>query len=148
MSVNSRNGRLEYRFMFRGQDIFQATGLEDTARNRKAVADMEAARRQQLREGALGIQKLQARSFIDAFDAFLLQEATVRRSRINTWKRIKTSGASLKLFFGKKTLYLLTEGDIDAYKIWRLSGDDQQHISAVKSVTVRHDLDNLSLFLQ
>jgi hypothetical protein len=30
MSVKSRNGYLEYRFMYRGQNVFVSTGLADT----------------------------------------------------------------------------------------------------------------------
>jgi integrase len=53
---------------------------------------------------------------------------------------------SRKASFGNKTVYLITHSDIERYKVWRLNGDDR--IAPVKAITVRHDLDNLSLFLQ
>ena len=146
MSVKSRNGRLEYRFMFRGQDVFRATGMQDTAQNRKLVTALEAADRQRLREGALGIQAIEARSFRGAMDEFVEHEKLARQGRTSSWLRIKTSAASLKAFFGNKTVYLITQADIEKYKLWRLNGDDE--IAPVRSTTVRHDLDNLSLFFQ
>ena len=146
MSVRNRNERLEYRFTFRGQNVSQATGLEDTAQNRKLAAEMEAAHRRRLREGALGIQRIDARPFSDAMDEFIEHEKLARKEKENTWLRIKTSSASLKTFFGKKTVYLITHSDIEKYKLWRVNGDDR--IAPVKPITVRHDLDNLSLFLQ
>ncbi len=146
MGVRNRNGRLEYRFTFRGQDVSQATGLEDTAQNRKLAAEMEAAHRRRLREGALGIQRIEARPFCDAIDEFIEHEKLARKGKENTWLRIKTSAASLKTFFGKKTVYLITHADIEKYKVWRLNGGGE--IAPVKPITVRHDLDNFSLFLQ
>ena len=146
MGVRNRNGLLEYRFTYRGQNVSQATGLEDTAQNRKLAAEIEATHRGRLREGALGIQKVQARPFSDAIDEFVQHEKLARKGKENTWRRIKTSSASLKTFFGKKTVYLISQSDIENYKLWRLNGDGR--IASVKAVTVRHDLDNLSLFMQ
>jgi Arm DNA-binding domain len=51
MSVKSRNGHLEYRFMYRGQIVFVSTGLADTTQNRKLVEAMEGAHRQEMIEG-------------------------------------------------------------------------------------------------
>ncbi|MBV9300991.1 MAG: DUF3596 domain-containing protein [Acidobacteriaceae bacterium] len=102
MSVTNRNGRLQYRFTFRGQDVFQATGLEDTAHNRKLVAELEAAHRLRLREGALGIQKIEARPFSEAIDEFIEHERAARKGQRNTWLRMKTSATSLQAFFRKE----------------------------------------------
>lgn len=146
MSVTSRNGRLQYRFTFRGQDVFQATGLEDTAHNRKLVAELEAAHRRRLREGALRIQKIEARSLSEAMDEFIEHEKIARNGQKNTWLRMKTSATSFKRFFGKKTVYLITQLDVEKYKLWRLNGDATT--APVKPITVRHDLDTLSLFFQ
>ena len=146
MGLRNRNGLLEYRFTFRGQNVSLGTGLEDTIQNRKLAAEMEAGHRQRLREGALGIQKIEARPFCDAIDEFVAHEKLARKGKENTWRRIKTSSASLKAFFGNKTVYLITRSDIEKYKVWRLNGDGR--IAPVKGITVRHDLDNLSLFLQ
>ena len=117
MSVTNRTGRLQYRFTFRGQDVFQATGLEDTAHNRKLVAELEAAHRHPLREGALGIQKLEARPFSQAIDEFIEHEKVARKEQKNTWLRMKTSATSFKTFFGKKTVYLITQLDVEKYKL-------------------------------
>lgn len=148
MSVKSRNGYLEYRFMYRGQDVFVSTGLADTTQNRKLVEAMEGTHRQELIEGRVGIRRLSARPFSDAWQGFIEHEKKARKGKPNTWKRIQTSGASLREYFGKKTVFLINDGDLEAYKVWRLGGDEQRNIEPVKPVTVRHDLDNLSLFFQ
>ncbi|MGI8958540.1 MAG: Arm DNA-binding domain-containing protein [Bryobacteraceae bacterium] len=46
MSILRRNSYLAYRFMFRGQPVYESTGLADTAQNQKLVQDLEAAHRQ------------------------------------------------------------------------------------------------------
>lgn len=148
MSVKSRNGHLEYRFMYRGQNVFVSTGLADTTQNRKLVEAMEGTHRQEMIEGRVGIRRLNARTFSDAWQTFIEHEKKARKGKPNTWKRIQTSGASLCEYFEKKTVFLITDGDVEAYKVWRLAGDELRKIAAVKPVTVRHDLDNLSLFFQ
>src|SRR5436309_12515918 len=119
MGVRTKNGKLEYRFQFSGHSIRVATGLEDTPRNRKLVEGLEATHRRDLREGRLGLQPIKTRSFSEAIDEFLEVEKINRMDNPNTWLRIKTSSASLKVFFGKEEVSIIDDGDVERYKIWR-----------------------------
>jgi integrase len=122
--------------------------LEDTPRNRKSVEELEAVHRKDLREGRLGLQPIKARVFDEAVDEFLAAERINRSGAPGTVRRIETSAASMKVFFGKREVSLIDEGDVERYKLWRLSGQEDQEIKPVKPVTCKHDLDNLSLFFQ
>jgi len=62
------------------------------------------------------------------------------RNKLNTYKRVKTSMASLRVFFGKAPVSSITAGDISDYRAWRATDH------GVKDITIRHDLHNLSKF--
>ena len=141
MGIRVKNGRLEYRFMIGGQKVQESTGLADTERNRKKAAEMETAHRQAILEGRLGVRRLTPRFFSDAAPEFLAHLAAVRQAA-STVHRIKTSMASAVTFFGRELVSMIHTGLVEQYIAWRLN----EH--RVKPVTVKHDVDNLSLFFQ
>jgi integrase len=149
MSVRIKNGRWEYRFTIDGHEIRESTGLAAIGRNgkevnRRSAEELEAQHRVRILEGKLGIQRLTVRSFSDAVDGFRHAIEVTRKAA--TAHRIMTSLVSAKVFFGDSIVSAITVGQIDNYKLWRLRGDEQ--IAPVKPVTVKHDLDALSIFFQ
>jgi hypothetical protein len=53
---------------------------------------------------------------------------------------------SLLVMFGQRPIGSIDVPDVERYKVWRLSGD--QSTAAVKSITLRHDLDAFSKFFE
>jgi integrase len=147
MSIVEQDGRWHYRFQIDGRRIQQSTGLVATERNRKKAERMEAMHHQAILEGRWGIRRLEVRSFSDAVKEFLHDEQVNRADAASTYRRIKTSIASLTAFFGDQAVSMMQSGEVERYKIWRLAGDPPQ-VAPVEPVTVKHDLDNLSLFFQ
>jgi integrase len=147
-------GKWQYRFRLHGQDVCSTTDLEATERNRKKAELLEAAHRQNIQDGRWPIRPLVPREFSKAVLEFLAWTKVEYGDKPNTWRRIATSMASCAAFFGKQTVSLVTAGDIERYKVWRLTpretlvGEEPTTIPPVKSVTAKHDLDNLSLFFQ
>jgi hypothetical protein len=129
-------------------NVFVSTSLADTTQNRKLVEATAGAHRQEMIEGRVGIRRLNARPFSDAWQGIHRATKESPQGQAKHLKRIQTSGASLCEYFGKKTIFLINDGDVESYKVWRLGADEQRNIEPVKPVTVRHDLDNLSLFFQ
>jgi len=148
MGLRVKNGHLEYRFLLGGQPVRVSTGLADTERNRKKAEQMEAVHRQAILEGRLGIRRLDVRSFKDAIAEYLAHEEVNRQEQASTLDRIKVSARSSKAFFDTAMVSVMTAGDVERYKIWRLKGDTENEIAPVRPVTCKHDLDNLSLFFQ
>jgi integrase len=155
MSLRIKNDRYEYRFEVNGQKVRESTSLEATGRNatknRKLAEDMERAHRVAILEGRAGIRRLVPRTFSEASTEYLASlgfdeaKGTFKETdtKESTAKRIRTSMASLRVFFEKQTMVgLITPGDVHRYKLWRLQEHD------CEPVTVRHDLDALSLFFQ
>jgi len=68
--------------------------------------------------------------------------------RANSVHRIETSMATCRAFFGSAIVSMVSAGDIERYKAWRLTGDVANEIAPVKPVTAKHDLDNLSIFFR
>lgn len=71
-----------------------------------------------------------------------LDKKLFRRSAesVQAWQASGRSSAS-------KRVSLIQPSDVERYRLWRLSGYPPQ-VAPVKPVTVKHDLDNLSLFFQ
>jgi len=67
------------------------------------------------------------------------------KDRPNTSDRVKTSMTSLLVMFGKRMVSSIDGPDVERYKVWRRDGDEG--IKAVKSITLRHDLDAFSKLL-
>lgn len=151
MGVRKMRGKWQYRFRVHGQDVCVTTALEATERNLIKAGQLEAAHRQAIQEGRWGFRPLLPRSFIDAQRDFIAWCQAEYSGREQTWRRIKTSMASCSEFFGKQMISSIHPGDVERYKVWRLtprrlpSGDE---VAAVRDVTVKHDLDNLSIFFQ
>lgn len=147
MSLRVMRGKWQYRFRIHGHNVSVGTGLAATERNRKKAEMMEAAHRQAIHEGRLGFRPLKPRSFNEAAKEFL-KWAAATYTRTNSLHRIETSMATCKAFFGPSMVSMVSAGDIERYKVWRLAGDSANEIAPVKPVTVKHDLDNLSIFFK
>lgn len=145
MSLRIKNGRWEYRFKLDGARVQEATGLAAIGRNgkeinRKLAEDLEAKHRVNLIEGRMGIRRLAARSFSDAVEEFIRQVRAERDG--STALRIVTSMASCRAFFADQIVTNIGPGEVEDYKVWRLE------VHKIKPVTLKHDLDNLSLFFK
>jgi integrase len=140
MPLRVKNGKWYYRFQIAKHRIEQNTGLAAIERNRKSAERMEAAHYQAILEGRLGIKRLEVRSFNEAAREFLQHEKLNRKR--STYLRIETSMVSLRRHFADQPVNRITPRDVERYADWRLG---PLHC---KPVTVRHDLDALSLFLQ
>ena len=60
--------------------------------------------------------------------------------RLPSYRRIATSFASAKQFFGDEAVSLIDEGRVEAYKVWRVNEHE------IRDITLRHDLHALSKF--
>lgn len=140
MAIRSRNGIWHYRFEFDGREVSGTTHLAATERNRTSALQREAEHRQALRDGRLGIRRLEVRQMSDGVQDFLKWAEAEYRAHPSTHRRLKVSFSSLSSFFGKDVVSLIDGGRIEAFKTWRI----QEH--HVRDVTLRHDLDALSKF--
>jgi integrase len=143
MGLRKMRRKWQYRFRIHGQDICVTTELAATERNEKKALALELAHRQAIEEGRWGFRPLKPRSFIDAKPEFITWAKVEYKSKPNTWKRIETSMVSCTTFFGKQMISMIQPGDVEHYKVWRLTSE-----RAVRDVTAKHDLDNLSIFFQ
>jgi integrase len=145
MALRIKNGRFHYRFQLDGIIYTESTGLEATGpnakKNRKLAEEMERTHLVQIVQGQRGIRKMEARTFSDASAEFMDSTDTTCKAE-NTARRIRTSMASLREFFGRTIVSLITPGEVDRYKLWRLRDHGCQ------PVTVRNDLGTLSLFFK
>jgi hypothetical protein len=107
---------------------------------------LEAAHRLAILEGRWGFRPLTPRSFGDAVPEFIDWCKVEYRDKPLSWKRIETSMVSCRVFFGKQMVSMFQAGDLERYKVWRAMGDSERN--AVRDVTIKHDLDNLSVFFQ
>lgn len=142
MGIRSRNGKLSYRFRFRGKDVQVATGLEDTASNRRKVKTMERAHREQVAQQLLGYSPVIPAAFnrVQAeFEQWCRMRYLEHPASAN---RVRISMVSCVEFFRDQQICTITPGDVERYKAWRLIQ------LKVRPVTARHDLDNLSVFFQ
>jgi len=142
MPLRNRSGVLHYHFLFDGKWYGQTTGLAATRRNETAARDQETEHRQALREGRSKPPRILIREFNDAAKPFLDWTATEHRAHPNTYRRIVTSFASAKEFFGREPVSLIDEARIESYKTWRAKENE------VRDVTLRHDLHALSKFFR
>lgn len=149
MGIRSMRGKWQYRFRVHGQDVCVTTAWAATERNEIKARMAELAHRQAIQEGRWGFRPLQPRSFIDAQPDFIAW-SKVEYAKANTWRRIQTSMASCVEFFGKQMISMIQPRDVERYKVWRLTPTvkDSLTVPAVRDVTAKHDLDNLSIFFQ
>ena len=104
----------------------------------------ESEARKTVGQGQGELLKLEIKTFSDAAEQFVEWAKGEHRERPNTWKRLRGSMTSLKVFFGHQPLHTITVGRIQDYMSWRRTGDATKQISPVKEVTLRHDLHALS----
>jgi integrase len=142
MAIENRSGRWGYRFNLSGREYRVSTGLEATRENRKTAEQAEAKAKL---EAMAGIEKPRTTliPFPEAAEEFVKWCFTTEyRSRPSTAHRIKTSFASLAVFFDQFAVGSITPLDVERYKTWRITDH------GVKDVTLRHDLHALSLFFK
>ena len=142
MSVTNRGGKWHFRFQLDGKRYAETTGLAATKPNMNEALRMELRYREALLEGRRPSRRVVVREFSDAADEFLKWAEMEYRQHPNSYRRIRTSFASAKQFFGREPVSLVNEGRIEKYKTWRM----QQH--KVRDITLRHDLHAISTFFR
>lgn len=148
MKIRERNGRWEYRFSVRGDRVSRVTDWVATEANRKRAEQAATQHRDQILQGMRPAKEPPARRFSEAVEEFMQAVQVQHQDKPATVHRVATSMVSARLFFGQRTLCSLRPADIERYKIWRLSGDEDQDLRPVAPITLRHDLDNLSKLFQ
>ena len=128
--------------MFDGKRYGKTTGLAATRRNETAARGQETEHLQALREGRSKPSRILIREFYDAAKTFQAWTEMQHRAHPNTHRRITTSFASAKEFFGGELVSLIDEARIEGYKTWRVNENK------VRDVTLRHDLHALSKFFR
>jgi integrase len=127
--------------------------LVATERNRSAALMAEVAARKLIGEGRSEQLRIQVKPFSDAADQFIDWAKGEHREKPQTWKRLRGSMASLKLFFKHRPLHTITVGQVQDFMSWRrlcpeCSGDGcdlcDNTGQGVKEITLRHDLHALS----
>lgn len=154
MGIRNMRGKWQYRFKVNGQTVSVTTGLAATERNETKARQLEAAHRQAIQEGRWGHRPLKPKFFTDALKEFLPWVDMEYQSAPSSARRIRTSMTSCGVFFGKQMVSMIHPADIERYKTWRFTPKKEVidgktvEIAPVQPVTVKHDLDNLSLFFQ
>jgi site-specific recombinase XerD len=145
MPLRAKNGRWEYRFVISGQPrVTLLTDLEATEPNKKKAARLERDHRDRILKGLEQARKPKPALFSSAVEEFLKHCRVEHKDHPNTADRVKTSMASLLAMFGNRAVASIGTPDVERYKVWRLDGD--RETKSVKTVTLRHDLDNFSKF--
>lgn len=153
MSLRNRSGNWHYRFFAAGRTWTADTGLAATERNRNGALLAEAEARKLVSAGQTDQLKIQPKPFSDAADQFIEWAKGEHRAKPETWKRLRGSMASLKIYFKLRPLHTVTVGQVQDYMSWRrlcpeCAGDGcdvcDQTGQGVKEITLRHDLHALS----
>lgn len=142
MPLRERSGKWHFRFRLDGRRYEGTTGLAATSRNERKALEIEVDYRRALEEGRRPSRRVTVREFSDGVADFLPWAQAHYREHPNSYKRIKTSLASAKEFFGKTPISLIDEGQIESFKTWRVNEHE------VRNITIRHDLHALSTFFQ
>lgn len=142
MSLREKNGKWEYRFRLHGERVTQVTDLEATEENRPRALKLEQKRRDAILKGEQPVHRQIARGFSDAAKEFLEWCDVQHADKPNTARRVKVSMWSLREWFQNKNIVAIRRSDIERYKTWRLV------THRVQPITLRHDLDALSKFLE
>lgn len=153
MSLRKRGSNWHYRFFAAGRGWSGDTGLAATERNRNAALLAEVEARKLISEGRPDQLRIQPKPFGDAADQFIEWAKGEHREKKETWKRLRVSMTSLKLYFKLRPLHTVTVGQVQDYMSWRrlcpeCSGEGcdmcDQTGQGVKEITLRHDLHALS----
>ena len=153
MSLRKRSGNWHYRFFAAGRTWTADTGLAATERNRNVALLAEAGARKLINEGRQDQLKIQPKAFADAADQFIEWAKGEHRAKKETWRRLRVSMTSLKLYFKFRPLHTITVGQVQDYMSWRrlcpeCGGEGCSACDStgqgVKEITLRHDLHALS----
>ena len=145
MPLRAKNGRWEYRFVIKGEPRVTAlTDLEATEPNKKKAERLERDHRDRVLKGLEQARKPRPILFSVAVEQFLQYCRVEHKDRPSTSDRVKTSMASVLVMFRNRPVSSISTPDVERYKTWRL--DDRGGTKGVKSITLRHDLDNFSKF--
>jgi integrase len=147
-ALRNRGGKWHYRFNFQGREYAATTDLAATERNKTKAQEQELEHRSALREGRQPQRVIRVRQFSDAAKDFLDWTKVEYREHPNSARRLAVSFASAVVFFDKKPVSLINAGEIEKYKVWRLTErkDGDKVILPVRDITLRHDLHALSTF--
>ena len=142
MPLRNRGGMFHFRFKLDGREYAETTGLAATKQNLSKAQQIESEYRQALLEGRRPSRRIVVREFNDAAKEFLDWAEVQYREHPNSYKRIKTSFASAKEFFGRDPIGLIDDARLEAYKTWRVKEHE------IRDITLRHDLHALSTFFR
>jgi integrase len=143
MPIRKRNGQWHYRLWVHGREYTGSSGLEAIEREKKRAEVLAETIRQEIITGRPAHLQADSVTFSVAAAEFLSWcRNTEYRSRLSTALRIAGSSTSLRQFFGERLVKDVQPGDVERYKTWRIAE------CGVKDVTLRHDLDALSIFFK
>ena len=142
MALREQNGKWHYRFQVNSQKYFGSTDLDATEQNRTKAARKEASAHRLVTEGRADLLKLAVLPFTEASEQFLIWAEGKHRDHPSTATRLRTSFASLNVFFKDAMVHTITEGRVDDFASWRRS------VHQVRDVTIRHDFHALSKFFK
>jgi site-specific recombinase XerD len=144
MSLRKRGGNWHYRFKYKGREYTGNTDLAATPQNKTEALLIKAEALKTLKSGrplARSID-IDVVCFQEAAEKFLVSAAVTYRAHPNSYKRIRTSLSSARVYFRKTPVNAIDAGKLEAYKTWRANEHE------VRDVTIRHDLHALSKFFQ
>lgn len=140
MPLRERGGIWHFRFKLHGKEYSETTGLAATKQNERAARDQESRLRGELEQGKEP-RRIVLRRFSDATTQFLQWAEAKYREHPNSYKRIKTSFASLlQIIGGDVMVSMIRESHLEDFKTRRVLDHK------VRDITVRHDLHALSKF--
>ena len=111
--------------------------MEATERNRKAATEIEAKELDKLKSGVARFDEILFPVAASEFVAWLRD--VEYRDRKSTAERYVVSIASMIELWAGRTIESLTPGDVEQYKMYRLT------VHQVRGITLRHDLDALAI---
>jgi integrase len=141
MALRKKNGKWHYRFQVDRRTWSASTGLKATKQNTPEAQKKEVEARELVMQGRDPNQRLIVRKFSEATADFLMWAEGEYRAHPNSYKRIKTSFASLTTFFGGAPVGAVEEGPIEDFKSGRRR-------NGILEVSIRHDLYALSTFFE
>jgi integrase len=148
MPLREKNGKWEYRFKLNGERVSKLTDLAANDGNRAKAERLEKQHRDSILKGLEPARRAPKRGFVEASEEFMDAVRVEHSGKPNTIRRIQTSLASLRVWFGSRHVSAIRIPDVERYKVWRLTGDVNLDIAPVRPITVRHDLDTLSKFFR
>ena len=137
--IDEHRGKWRYRFKLPGRPrVCEVTGLAATPQNLSVASALMEGHKARLLLGEP--EPIGAVPFNEAADHFQAAMDAEHREKPETARRIKTSLASARFFFGNNEIERVsTTAWVEDYMTFRRS------VHRVKEVTLRHDLFNLSM---